>query len=147
MNDQPQKRSRWRPRLSLRVLFVLTLVAGVYFACGRLTQSKGSRDVAAYLAEINDRPSFQTQFVAPFVYRTDSIVDSDHQSRQETMRQTYYFWMFGFIKKLPFETRQTLPVTVAVEEEFEETYFPVRSSRSPHRTAVPVSQWRSQYGD
>jgi hypothetical protein len=87
------------------------------------------------------------QFVAPFLYRDESIISTSADPHQETLRQSYYCWFFGFIGKLPFETHRSRTVAVTQADPFEETYFPVRSSTSRHRTAVPVQDWRMQHDD
>jgi hypothetical protein len=133
--------------LSLRALFLVTLIAGIYFALGRLTASKGARDVSSHLAASEDRPQFATEFVAPFVYRNESVVASTDDPPQETTRQNYYFWFFGHVARMPIEKHRTTAVSLAVEDEFEETYFPIRSASSQHKTAVPVKEWRMPYGD
>ena len=138
---------RWRPRMSIRAALVFTLIAGVFFACGRLTKARGEREVTLYLTKTDNRPGFNTQSVAPFLYRNRSIVSSTNEPRQETTRQSYYLWFFGFVGKLPFETHRSRTIAGNLKPEFDETYFPVRSSTSRHRTAVPVSEWRMQYGD
>ena len=142
---------RFRPRLSLRALFLVILLAGVYFACGRVTAVKGARDVSSHIAESGDRPNFPAQFVAPFLYRHDSIIEATKKPPQQTTRRTYYLWLFGRVGELPITWDRTRTVAIAevekTEFEFEEVYFPVNSSTSAHRTAIPVQEWRMQYGD
>jgi hypothetical protein len=136
-----------RPRLSIRTAFAITLIAGIYFACGRATKARGEREVALFLAKTEDRPAFKMQFVAPFLYRDESIINTSTDPQQEILRQSYYCWFFGFIGKLPFETHRSRTVAATPADLFEETYFPIRSSTSRHRTAVPVQDWRMQRDD
>ncbi len=144
MNDRPRQRLRFRIRLSLRALFLFVLIAGIFFAVGRATKLRGAREVTAYLTKTEDRPAFDMQFVAPFVYRDNSIIASDSQKQLETSRQTYYVWFFGLVAKTPFATHHTRTIPQTVAQEWEEVYFPVHSQG---KSAVPVEDWRMQYGD
>lgn len=140
-------RWRWATRLSLRALLLLPVIAGLYFAGGKMTAARGEREVSRYLAETEDRPLFKTDCVAPFVFSEGSLVASPAGSAHETMRQRYYVWFFGFVARLPIESRHAVAFNGVEIAESKETYFPVISASSRHKTVVPVSTRKTPSAD
>jgi len=89
----------WRPRFSVRALFVATALVGAYFASWEPTRNTGIGDVVLRYAEDDGSGQlvpFNVSSPMPLVVH----LDQPHPSGDG-----YYFWFFGYVAKLPYEPR------------------------------------------
>lgn len=147
LSTRCKNRWAWKPRFSIRTCLIGIAVVGIYFACGRITASRGVREVSLFVKDRDDRPFVSTHYVAPFLYRDESFVASAYLPPLERKRANYYFWFFGYVAQLPLEREWTATVSLNEEGDFEETYFPIHTGPSRRRTAVPIKDWRMPYDD
>ena len=114
MTSQHDKAKRWRPRFSVRTLVVVVTLVCCYAACWGPTKRRGVDDVKRgpderyrrwvqeYKAK-NDQPWYildkrhDVSVIAPLFLRlrTETVLRGP--------RDTYYFWFFGYVAKLPYE--------------------------------------------
>ena len=98
--------SRFRPRFSLRTLFVFVTLVCAYFGAWEATKKYGVPFGPEGPAPKRDIYSIvdSTSPVAFIVSRQEWCVDLDgtNESRQSIHRH-YYLWLFGPMIRLPFE--------------------------------------------
>lgn len=92
----------WK-RYSIRLLMVLMTSACAYLSCWGPTVSVGVEDVSRVVQpgrrQIEGTEVWpNTAVVIPLVVRFDNVDEG---------RSKYYFWLFGFVAKLPLETTMT----------------------------------------
>ena len=105
---------RFRPRFSIRTLVIVATLVCCYAACWGPTKRRGVDDVKKgpderyrrwvqeYKAK-NDQPWYildkrhDVSVIAPLFLRlrTETVLRGP--------RDTYYFWFFGYVAKLPYE--------------------------------------------
>ncbi len=100
-----EKRKRKLLRFSLRSLLIAPLLVGMYFACGYPTKTMGAKDVAAY-QRANNLHQISPSYVAPFVLKC-WVSTRNRPNRTTTTETTYYLWIFGYVKQLPFDRVET----------------------------------------
>lgn len=101
---------KWLPRFGMKTLLVLPLIVAVYFALGEPTKKWGMPDVRDFIAsDKHIGPS--VEYRAPLVIAFPVIHAESHTKTPNKIslitKSTYYFWCFGFVAKLPFETERT----------------------------------------
>ena len=105
MNEKPK--TRWR--FGLRWVLFVPLAVGSYLACWEPTVSRAPPEVSFAMTGDNDSPTMRLIPVAPLILERP-------QQRYETETglivtdSSYYFWFFGFVKKLPVTSLKKEPL-------------------------------------
>jgi hypothetical protein len=115
MTDRTMK--GWRPSFSLKTLSIVVTLVCCYVACWGPTKSQGEEDVFRYEFGITDEDSSVTDWIRssdtkaaiPLVVGVDSEELAYLWSTKNPPRRHFYFWFFGYVKKLPFELDAELP--------------------------------------
>ena len=90
-------------RFSLRAMFLLTLLAGIYLSVDNLTRTRGKQQVARWL---NDQQSVGTLLHEGPLLFSSGIVRSEIVAGKVVVhsKKKYFFWFLGPIVQLPFES-------------------------------------------
>jgi hypothetical protein len=94
----PPLAKSWRPRFSLRLIFIGVTIACLYFGCWFPTATKGVRDIES---EYRMRSAPKAPLVlACDVYETLTRQQGPAIFPVLRRTRTYYFWFFGWTAKL-----------------------------------------------
>ena len=107
-HDKPK---RWRPRFSVRTLPIVVTLVSVYFGCWVPTRSRGVADAVRYAlrpgeVRVSGMPSTGVLYIPEgnAAATLPLLVVFDKIDFGVIVRRRYYFWFFGYVAKLPFET-------------------------------------------
>lgn len=92
---------RLRLRFTLRTLAILVTLVCAYAACWSPTVTRGEKDVITHIFDSDELPGSNPVVECPLVV---SVREFWWPCRSAPPRNCYYFWFFGFVAKLPFET-------------------------------------------
>jgi len=100
MTTQSITPNRWRPRFSVRTLVVMVTLVCVYFGCWEITKRFGVRDIVFHKYVFRKLNNKEEVRFAGFLSSPGPFVVSQKWTGND---ETYYFWFFGYIAKLPYE--------------------------------------------
>ncbi|KAA5538930.1 hypothetical protein FYK55_26195 [Roseiconus nitratireducens] len=88
-----------RPQFSLRVLMILPVFVGLFFACGSLTRTYGTDQVKVWLEQKGNggRPMYE----APLLFSKAKLAMKS--PTQTITTECYFVWLFGPVFEVPFE--------------------------------------------
>lgn len=90
----------------------------LYLGCWGPTKRQGAKDVDAALAPNDPRQLLSAEVVAPLLCRKSSPRLHVGAGKRAVVRASYYheyyFWLFGFVAKLPLSTSEEIPLSEAV---------------------------------
>jgi len=96
-----------RLRFSLRTLFVVVTLVGLYFGLWEVTKQSGIADVMAKLEEQERYPNdADISARGPLIIEVGQFMFSGGSNPLDAplggreWRREYYFWFFGYVKKL-----------------------------------------------
>jgi hypothetical protein len=108
MTDDTNKAKRWRPSFSIRTLAIVVTLVCCYAACWGPTK-KWANDGAGHHASLGGSSGSGVVWsvrnetaVAPLIVQVDLLMAHDNSNRL-TPRRASYFWLFGYVAKLPWE--------------------------------------------
>ncbi|HUG67167.1 MAG TPA: hypothetical protein VMM76_05425 [Pirellulaceae bacterium] len=109
MTSQHSSTKRWRPRFSVRTLVIVVTLVCCYAACWGPTKTRGVANVADriegefYCIPLTNSGKLEMRasstIVVPFVVQHEYPNGTRH----------FYFWLFGYVAKLPIERETRLP--------------------------------------
>ena len=102
------QRSWWRPRFTIRTLFLVMLCAAVFLVVRRSTQKYGKPQLQNWLINTNESCG-EISYVCPLILReTNMYFDTDRAGNNilETNKH-YYLWLFGSIVRMPYDRNYT----------------------------------------
>ena len=117
MTSQHDKAKRWRPRFSVRTLVIIITLVCCYAACWGPTETRGVDDVINWIYRdihfnIDDRNPGDPRFLATFNRAWSPapflVTIKGPAARGVPIRRYYFFWFFGHVSELPFETAPQL---------------------------------------
>lgn len=102
----PKKRNWFR--FSFRTMMVAVTGLCIYCASWVPTNSLGTQDVSAYLTAQNGGDPISAEAIAPLLFRHGvfEIQTRTNKAPQIVTDNTYYFWCFGFVTQLPWNTTE-----------------------------------------
>ncbi|MCE9544341.1 MAG: hypothetical protein K8T25_02295 [Planctomycetia bacterium] len=100
-SKEEDEMKNFRPRFSIRTLFVVTTVVGVYFGLLEATKRMGVEDVKNHLTQEDQWVENEDIFVkAPLIVEAGGYVHIgglDAPLSSLTWQRQYYFWFFGYV--------------------------------------------------
>jgi hypothetical protein len=110
MTDRANKAKRWRPSFSVRTLVIVVTLVCCYAACWGPTKRRGVEDVQRHVVEqsYSGRDVMINRTVLyPLILQTEEpgiVATMGGIFSTEPYTRCYYFWFFGYVAKLPWET-------------------------------------------
>ncbi len=109
MSSKLKQVRHWRPKFSIRTLVIGITVICCYAACWGPTKNQGEKDVARHIDQVAEKLGVHPALIDELFDETWGVsaeiplLISSRRLRSLDGRQRYYFWLFGWIVKLPFE--------------------------------------------
>ncbi len=118
MTTQPTTPKRWRPRFSLRTLVIVVTLVCCYAACWGPTKTRGIEDVREYVGKrhrehmrlthrVPGSGTMQFRYFQTSGYWPNESVSAPLivgvNEWSDPRQRKYYFWLFGYVVKLPYE--------------------------------------------
>jgi hypothetical protein len=106
MTTQHDKPKRGRPRFSIRTSVIIVTLVCLYAACWGPTKRQGVHDVER--AELLvDELFFEASAELPLIVGVTVARVGSAPSRRTKAFRHFYFWFFGYVVKLPYESMAT----------------------------------------
>lgn len=103
------RKRRWRPRFSVRTFLILLTLLCAYAACWLPTKTQGVEDIGNHLGF----RGYASEAFAPLVVSCNELKAVGLKPNAVEVgyryQRHYYFWFFGYVAKLPYESQLKNP--------------------------------------